>query len=209
MKTVGGPPLDVNVNGSTVTAGNAPVTATDLATTDMAGYVHVVSAVIYPLPPSVADAVSNTASLSTLLAALQKAELVEIVGGLTDVTIFAPTDEAFNKSGIVVADTAKETLIEVLTYHVVNNTRAFSTDLVDGQKVPTVEGSDLTVTIDGSSVMINDANVAMANVLVSTGVVHVIDAVLVLPTPDTTPSPSSAFRTGISLMAALTVAMAC
>ena len=71
-----------------------------------------------------------------------------------------------------------ELLASILKYHVVTGS-VYSTDLSDGMMVTTLEGSDLTVTIDENGVMINDAMVTVADIEADNGVVHVIDVVLI------------------------------
>lgn len=68
-----------------------------------------------------------------------------------------------------------EQLSSILTYHVVQGTVGYSTTLQNGATITTVEGASVKVTISGSDVYINSAKVVVADVLVSNGVVHVID----------------------------------
>lgn len=75
-------------------------------------------------------------------------------------------------------------LTAILTYHAVGG-QTLSTDLADGQKIATLNGADVTVTINANGVFINNAKVTVADVLADNGVVHVIDAVL-LPPPSST-----------------------
>ena len=94
--------------------------------------------------------------------------------------MFAPTDDAFAALGQETIDAllAEPTgdLANILKYHVVGAT-AFSSELSNGQTFATLEGSDITVTIDGD-VMIDDAKVIFADYEAPNGVVHVIDAVI-------------------------------
>lgn len=110
--------------------------------------------------------------LTKLVEALQAANLVDTVDSLAKVTIFAPSDEAFGK---LTATPSEEQLADILTYHVVPNAVGYSTELEDGQKLKTVQGGELTVRINNGEVTINGAKVAVADVLVNSGVVHVID----------------------------------
>ena len=71
----------------------------------------------------------------------------------------------------------KPDLARVLTYHVVAGA-VKAGDLKDGQKIKTVQGGELTVTIKDGKVMIDGANVTIADVISSNGVTHVIDAVV-------------------------------
>lgn len=133
---------------------------------------------------TIAAVASGNADLSTLVAALTAADLVTTLEGTGPYTVFAPTDAAFSDIQSTV-DTLlepgnKTDLQQVLTYHVVPGTYT-AADLKDGQKLKTVEGQDLTVSVKGSVVKVNDATVEAADVNASNGVVHVINKVLVPP----------------------------
>jgi uncharacterized surface protein with fasciclin (FAS1) repeats len=101
-------------------------------------------------------------------------------------TVFAPTDAAFAAfealdpvffANLVNNDTAN--LTKILTYHVVLG-EVMSTDLSDNMTVATVEGTTITITIDDDgNVFVNDAQVILADIQCSNGVIHVIDTVLV------------------------------
>ncbi|HUQ66812.1 MAG TPA: fasciclin domain-containing protein [Flavitalea sp.] len=124
----------------------------------------------------------NSADHTTLVAAVKAAGLVETLSGTGPFTVFAPTNEAFNKLPAGTVDgllkpEMKSDLTKVLTYHVVPGILK-SGDLKDGQKIKTVEGTELTVSIKDGRVMINGANVTIADAVSSNGVTHVIDAVL-------------------------------
>jgi uncharacterized surface protein with fasciclin (FAS1) repeats len=126
----------------------------------------------------------GTPDLSTLVAAVTAGDLATTLQGKGPFTVFAPTNQAFSDIQSTV-DTLlkpanKADLQKVLTYHVVPGTYA-AADLKDGQELTTVEGQKLTVSVDGSTVKVNDATVEMADVNASNGVVHVIDKVLVPP----------------------------
>ena len=125
---------------------------------------------------------------STLVAAVQAAGLAETLSGSGPYTVFAPTNEAFDDlpAGLVDAlllPENKEVLTQILTYHVVEG-EVMSADVQPG-KVPTVEGSDLTIRVqkDGD-VKVNRADVEAVDVVASNGVIHVIDEVLVPPNVD-------------------------
>ena len=124
--------------------------------------------------------------LSTLVAAVKAAGLVETLQGEGPFTVFAPTNEAFAAlpAGTVenlLKPENKDQLIAVLTYHVIG-AKVMSTDLKNGQKAATVQGSDVKVSISKKNgVMINDAKVIAADVKASNGVVHVINKVILPP----------------------------
>ncbi len=119
---------------------------------------------------------------TTLVTAVTAAGLVETLKGAGPFTIFAPTNAAFAKLPAGTVDgllkpASKDALTKILTYHVVAGA-VKAADLKDGQKVKTLQGEELTVSIKAGKVMINGATVTAADLIGSNGVVHVIDAVL-------------------------------
>lgn len=138
---------------------------------------------------NIVELAQATESLSTLVAAVVEAELVETLSSEGPFTVFAPTNDAFAALLADLGVTAEELLArddlgDILTYHVVAG-EAFASDLSDGQVLTTVQGGELRVSISDAGVTLTDANggvatVALADVDASNGVVHVIDSV-VLP----------------------------
>jgi uncharacterized surface protein with fasciclin (FAS1) repeats len=134
----------------------------------------------------------SAGNFRTLVTAVQTAGLVETLRSPGPFTVFAPTDEAFNKlpSGTVeglLRDPAK--LRAVLTYHVLAK-RVSAADALAltkrGQevRVPSVQGSPIRVRSEGfvrKHVMVNDATVVTPDVQASNGVIHVIDRVILPP----------------------------
>jgi uncharacterized surface protein with fasciclin (FAS1) repeats len=119
---------------------------------------------------------------TTLAALLEQAGLVETLQGDGPFTVFAPTDAAFealDPATLEAVQNDPELLKSVLLYHVVEG-EVMSSDIEPGD-VPTVEGSTVTITVDGGTVKVNDATVTTADVTASNGVIHVIDTVLVPP----------------------------
>ena len=157
------------------------------------GVVHVIDTVL-TIPASIADTAAAN-NLTQLTGALTKADLVGAVTEAEDVTVFAPTNEAFEAIAEVAAGLSVEELTKILTYHVVAGTVAYSTELESGE-VPTLNGANVKVEVSESGVKINDANVVVADVLVANGVVHVIDKVL-LPAAGNATSTTTAAGTGM------------
>lgn len=130
----------------------------------------------------IVDNAAGSADHTTLVAAVKAAGLVETLKGTGPFTVFAPTNEAFAKlpkgtvEGLLKPE-KKADLTKVLTYHVVAGA-VKAADLKDGQKLKTLEGGELTVSIKDGKVMINGATVTIADVISSNGVTHVIDTVL-------------------------------
>ena len=129
----------------------------------------------------IVDTAVEAGSFSTLVAAVQAADLVDTLKGDGPFTVFAPTDEAFAAlpEGTVeslLLPENKDQLIAVLTYHVVPG-KVMSGDLSDDMMATTVQGTDVMIDLD-NGVMVQDANVVSADIETSNGVIHVIDKVI-------------------------------
>lgn len=183
---------------------NANISATDLTASN--GVAHVIDKVL--LPQSAIDFVTSlslktiveiaveTDDLSLLVETLQQANagLVELLGTEGPFTVFAPTNEAFaavlqalgnDYNSLADFDTEEEKalLVDILTYHVVSGTAAFSGDLSSGQQIPTAQGESVGINITNGTVHVEDATDTNATVVIpdveaSNGVVHVINKVL-------------------------------
>ena len=117
---------------------------------------------------------------TSLVAALEKANLTTTLKGEGPFTVFAPTDEAFTAAGINLDDYDTDekiaALADILLMHVVSG-KVMSSDLTDGMEATALSGDTLSFMI-GDTVSVNDATVIIADVPVSNGVIHVIDKVL-------------------------------
>ena len=203
--TVNGNPLSFTVGG-TVMVNGATVTATDLSASN--GIIHVIDKVLMPTatPNDIPRTAQCTGIHDSLVAAVIQAELLETLQGEGPFTVFAPTDQAFADAGIDLAalDTVegKAALSDILLYHVVPSAVP-STSVMDCMDASAANGQTLSFTV-GSSVMVNDATVTLADVATSNGIIHVIDKVL---SPTNTPNDiaRTAQCTGVhsSLVAAL------
>ena len=136
----------------------------------------------------------NSKDHTTLVAAVKAAGLVETLQGTGPFTVFAPTNAAFAALPAGTVDTLlkpenKPTLTKVLTYHVVAgkwDAAAISKMIADGKgmaTIKTVAGGTLTAKASGKTIMLTDekggtANVTIADVYQSNGVIHVVDKVL-------------------------------
>lgn len=135
-----------------------------------------------PAAKDVVDVAIGSSDHTTLVAAVTAAGLVETLKGAGPFTVFAPTNAAFaalpagTVDGLLKPE-SKAALTNILTYHVVSGS-VKAADLTDGQKVKTLQGEELTVSIKDGKVMINGANVTAADLTGTNGVVHVIDGVL-------------------------------
>ena len=117
---------------------------------------------------------------TSLVAALEKANLTTALKEEGPFTVFAPSDAAFTAAGISLDDFDADTLANILTYHVVSG-KVMSTDLSNGMMATALNGGTLVFSISEGNVSVNGANVILANVPVSNGVIHVIDKVMIPP----------------------------
>ncbi|SHG95707.1 fasciclin domain-containing protein [Flagellimonas flava] len=196
-------------NDGTFVIGDASDTDANITDTDILasnGVAHTIDKVL--LPQAALDFVASlqlktivelaveTDDLSLLVDALiaANAGLVETLSGEGPFTVFAPTNEAFgnlldflgddyNSLGDFDTQEELDLLVEILTYHVVAGTAAFSADLSDGQHIPTVQGDNVGISLKDGYVYVVDAShenakVALPDVKASNGVVHVINKVL-------------------------------
>ncbi|WP_462248697.1 fasciclin domain-containing protein [Ekhidna sp.] len=205
LTTLAGLDLTVNKSGNNVTVTDANGAISSVVTADVSienGVVHVIDGVLLPTLelPSVVDA-STGAGLTTLLDAVTAAELGTTLTSAESITVFAPTNDAFG--GLLerydAADLDElvniiglEAVSEVLKFHIVPAV-AFSHDLEEGnQTFTTLQGQDLTVTVDAGNVTVTDYlgfsySVSVADVAIANGVVHVIDGVVL---PDLSNDPN-------------------
>jgi len=129
---------------------------------------------------TVVDIIVDSENHNILETAVIQADLATTLSGDGPFTIFAPSDDAFDglpagALDLILANT--EQLTDLLLNHV-HSGNVLSTDLENGMGVPTLNNTELTVTIDGMTVMIDLATVTQADLIASNGVVHVIDKVL-------------------------------
>jgi len=133
-------------------------------------------------PGSLTDLVTDSVSFSTLKAALKAAELDVTLGQKGVYTLFAPTDEAFDKLpagtlGKLMLPQNKEKLRSLLLYHVIPG-QMLAVDLKDGQ-VTTMNGEKVKIKVDDGKVEIDQAKVFSTDVMANNGVMHSIGTVMV------------------------------
>lgn len=178
--TANGQRVDIAVKDNKVMVDGATVVKTDIQCDN--GVIHVIDAVILPEPRTIPEVAADAKAFSTLIAAAKAAGLVETLSGDDNLTVFAPTDDAFAAlpNGTVeslLKPENKDKLKAVLTYHVVPG-RVYSTDALEAGKATTVQGSDVNIAVEGESAMVNDAKLLKTDIDASNGVIHVIDKVL-------------------------------
>jgi transforming growth factor-beta-induced protein len=182
--------------------GNAQITAVDISSGN--AVVHVVDEVLLPASGTIVDealALTATGEFTMLVDALlrtaeegtEEQNLINVLSSEGPFSVFAPTNAAFtalldsNESWSSIADIPLNTLVEVLTYHVVP-ARAYDKDLLGAlnanNELPTALGK--TIEVDLNTLSINgSASIIGVNTHALNGVIHVIDQVL-LPSPSFT-----------------------
>ncbi len=177
-KTLLGGNVDVTTYRNRVRINGATVTTADIEASN--GVIHVIDRVL--VPKTLVQVATEAGQFETLLAAVKAAGLEETVSNEQEgqLTIFAPTDEAFAKlpEGTVeslLADPDK--LRQILLYHVVSG-RVTSSDVAELSQATTVQGGTVTIDAGEDGVRVNDSNVVTVDVKASNGVIHVIDSVL-------------------------------
>lgn len=181
--------LYVTKNNKGVFVNGATVTQADLMASN--GIIHVINKVLMPPSGNIVEVAQGNPNFSFLVAAVLRASqgqtnVANVLSGNGPFTVFAPTNQAFinagfaNVAGMEAADPA--TLTSILTYHVVAG-RVFSTDLVDNSSPATVNGANVTITLNGGAKVkgaknTSAATISPADLVTTNGVIHVIDQVL-------------------------------
>jgi len=138
-----------------------------------------------PMLSDIVDTAVADGRFTTLVAAVQAAELVDTLKGEGPFTVFAPTDDAFAALPEGTLDSLllpenKQALTDILLYHVVSG-KVMAADVTALTSATTVLGKDVTVKVDMGNVYINEAQVVITDIATSNGVIHVINAVLLPP----------------------------
>lgn len=144
---------------------------------------------------NVYNVIQDNEDLSTLAAAVAAGELESAFSSEGPITVFAPTNEAFQKLGeeklkSLLSQEGRSTLHAILTYHVVEgdlDATAIIREIEeqqDGYQVNTIQGATLTFTLEDENVVITDSNgnkatIVLVNSEASNGMIHAIDGVLV------------------------------
>ena len=182
IATLLGPDVTVSITEEGVFINDAMVTVADIPADN--GVVHVIDAVLLPPAPvtnTIWDIVEGSDVHNYLEAALLQQDLDGALNDTTVLTLFAPTDAAFEAAAAAYGTDidgllALPYLTDILLYHVTGGA-VMSTDLSDGQVVTMLNEGTATVTID-MGVFINNAQVTGPDNTADNGVVHILDAVI-------------------------------
>jgi uncharacterized surface protein with fasciclin (FAS1) repeats len=134
---------------------------------------------------NIVEVAAANPNFTYLVAAVQKAGLVNALAGAGPLTVFAPTNQAFMDAGFPTIASIQaapaSALIPILTYHVYAG-RVFSSDLINGQVLTMLSGGTTTISL-ANGVQIDGAgsapsNIIQTDVMATNGVIHAIDRVL-------------------------------
>ncbi|MEO0653115.1 MAG: fasciclin domain-containing protein, partial [Planctomycetota bacterium] len=167
-------PFGAYINTSRVTTPNVQL---------QNGVLHAIDAVIVPPQPTVVDALVAFPEFNTLVDAVGVADLAGALSGDGPFTVFAPLDSAFAALptpalNALLAD--PKALAGVLTYHVVPG-EFFAADVVALPGATTLQGQDVTFSVQDGEVFVNSSKVVATDIRVGNGVLHFIDTVLEIP----------------------------
>jgi len=176
--TLQGQYVDIEVMDGNVMIDGAQVIITDIEASN--GVIHVIDAVILPETRDIVDVAVDDGRFTTLVTALQAADLVEALQAEGPLTVFAPTDDAFaalpeGTLDALLADIPA--LTDILLYHVVDG-KVMAADVLELSSATTLLGQDISISIMDGKVMLNESQVIITDLETSNGVIHVIDAVL-------------------------------
>lgn len=126
----------------------------------------------------------NANNVTTVVAAVKAAGLVDTLRSPGPFTVFAPDNAAFEKLPAGTVETLlkpenKDKLTAILTHHVVAGAALNTSELKNGQVLTTVNGTKLTVKIEGGQIWVGNAKIITPDVISKNGTTHVIDTVLI------------------------------
>lgn len=188
LVSIYGEDLVITVSGQNIFVNGAQVVMVDIQTDN--GVLHMIDAVLVPGEeelPTIYDIVVDSENHTILEQAVIEAGFDLDLSEAGPITLFAPTDDAFNAlpEGTLEALLADPSgvLTELLLYHITDGIQ-MEADLTDGLELTTLQGETVTITIDENVVFVNNAAIVVSDIMAANGVVHVIDAVLLLEIPE-------------------------
>ncbi len=184
----------IAVNGARLIPGSIDIQASN-------GVIHAIDRILLPplygnIPntiaqiPQIYQLLAPTAGITfrLLTQAVTRAGVGAALTAAGPLTVFAPTDNAFRAAGLdsaAIANTPVATLASVLSYHVLNNNRAYSPTITNGASLTTLQGGVITanvsttaVTVTGRSNSGTASNIIAPDITATNGVIHIIDRVL-------------------------------
>jgi len=188
ISTLQGEPVAVAFSKGRVQVNGATVLDGDIACSN--GIIHVIDSVLLPPEPkpevkNLATTAKAAGNFSTLLAAVEAAGLGSLLVGDAELTVFAPTDEAFAAlpKGTVASllkEENRDQLKAILAYHVVPG-RVSAGDALNAKTAKSANGESLSFGFENGKLKVNKSNIVAVDIDAGNGVIHVIDTVLLPP----------------------------
>jgi|688.fasta_scaffold07730_15 uncharacterized surface protein with fasciclin (FAS1) repeats len=184
---VNGQRVDIRFDEEGLKVDGAKVLTTDILCDN--GVIHVIDTVILPGKATIPEIAKDSGTFEILLAAAKAAGLADVLGSTGPFTVFAPTDEAFEKlpKGTVemlLKPENKSKLVDILKYHVIPG-RVYSERVLESKALKTLQGSPASVSLKDGSPRIEQAKILKTDIDATNGVIHVIDSVIVPPPANT------------------------
>jgi uncharacterized surface protein with fasciclin (FAS1) repeats len=184
---VNGQRVDIRFDEEGLKVDGAKVLTTDILCDN--GVIHVIDSVILPGKATIPEIAKDSGTFEILLAAAKAAGLADVLGSTGPFTVFAPTDEAFEKlpKGTVemlLKPENKSKLVDILKYHVIPG-RVYSERVLESKALKTLQGSPASVSLKDGSPRIEQAKILKTDIDATNGVIHVIDSVIVPPPANT------------------------
>ncbi|MDB2429715.1 CIA30 family protein [bacterium] len=188
-KTITGESISVTFSDGKIKVNESTLINSDIQCSN--GTIHVIDSVLLPPRPET-DLVAiakRSGKFSTLLAAVQAAGLSDTLSGASEITILAPTDEAFSKLPEGTLESLlkpgnKKTLQKILAMHVLNG-KVSAGDALNAKKAVSFSGEPLTFKVEDGLLKVNSSTIVSTDIVADNGVIHVIDSVL-LPEEEST-----------------------
>ena len=188
-KTITGESISVTFSDGKIKVNESTLINSDIQCSN--GTIHVIDSVLLPPRPET-DLVAiakRSGKFNTLLAAVQAAGLSDTLSGASEITILAPTDEAFSKLPEGTLESLlkpgnKKTLQKILAMHVLNG-KVSAGDALNAKKAVSFSGEPLTFKVEDGLLKVNSSTIVSTDIVADNGVIHVIDSVL-LPEEEST-----------------------
>ena len=183
FKTVQGKTLTIAANDHGIAVNDATVIMADVLCRN--GVIHVIDRVLTPSQDNVLDVAKSAGRFEKLLAAVKAAGLSDALAADGPFTVFAPTDEAFEKLGSrklksLLQPENKKRLAEILKYHVIPAKVTAKQAIIAGE-AKTLQGSNVEAKIAEGRLEVSGSKVVATDIPASNGIIHVIDTVLIPP----------------------------
>ncbi len=183
LTTLLGQEIDVRVGDGGLRIDGASVLSADIVCSN--GRIHVIDSVLTPTTRDLVETAQAAGTFQTLLEACKAADLVSALRGKENLTVLAPTDDAFARLSrgtlqALLAPANRQALAQVLTYHVIPGRRLADGLLSEG-RVRSLAGEELSFALREGRLQVGAAAFVANDVEASNGIVHAIDSVLLPP----------------------------